>query len=55
MARFELTTFRTPSERATRLRHIPFVQLEYECGFVFVKPRVTSGCAAFPPARSKSV
>lgn len=24
MARFELTTFRTPSERATRLRYIPF-------------------------------
>ena len=22
-ARFELTTFRTPSERATRLRHVP--------------------------------
>lgn len=47
MARFELTTFRTPSERATRLRHIPFAQLEYEWGFVFVKPSLPAAARHF--------
>ena len=47
MARFELTTFRTPSERATRLRYIPFRRISsLRNEITFVKLSICAGMSS---------
>jgi hypothetical protein len=53
-ARFELATSRTPSVRATRLRHVPSKPFQYGAKRSFVKRR-TIGCWNIPNTDDRSI